>query len=248
MRYLTAFVLVFGFHHNLMQCRGFWALYDMRLRRTVDVDASKPRRLFEILCAYVAILAWITFVFAEGRVGASTFTLPRWFMVASGLGALGLGGALAVQLFGQRFVSGPQLLYLVRMCVYGAALMEGPSLVFVGLAAAHGIEYIAIVTRVTRRRQSDEIGTWAKLIRNRLVFAGAVLLFLLPGAAAELWRHANRYTPLGADLSSLASSSTIVVAFWCLWCSLSLSHYYLDGRMFRFRLPRLRDALLPYLR
>jgi hypothetical protein len=73
-------------------------------------------------------------------------------------------------------------------------------------------------------------------------------LFLIPAALGVLLSPRFSLRALAVAFGRVSPAPDILIApALCLWLGLTLSHFYLDRVLFRFRFPAVRDAVLPYL-
>jgi hypothetical protein len=111
------------------------------------------------------------------------------------------------------------------------------SVSFSAAAAWHGLQYIAIVYVFNRRRWADGVDDKARVVswvsqKGR----GAVYYLSLLGIGAIVYG--------AVFLLSLAMSWDLTLSVPATWLSLTLSHYYIDGVIWKLRRPQLARHLV----
>jgi hypothetical protein len=222
-------------HHNLAQCRGFFAIYAHKLRQaSLQAPPAQDRLLLSVFIWFTVPALTVTLFFTPSSVFARYYVLSpgQRDLLAAPLFALCL--LMFLRLLSRPQVSGPQLLYLFRLSFWPVAIVYQPFFLLLGLGAAHGLEYIALSSRLTG------------LLPPRRY--AALLLFLLPGVFMVLAQP--RY---GTDRvferlwGGHPAWGWFVLPLTCVWMATQVAHFYLDGRLFRLRFPAVRAAVLPPL-
>lgn len=247
----TLLVILLSVHHNLAQCRGFFAIYERKLQRHADQRADgRARGLLQAFLLLTMAQVWLAYFFTRQSIGTVLFRVPERALAAAALVTLAVGALLLLRVLRREVVSAPEVLYLLRLLCYPVAVFYLSDIAFAGLGAAHGLEYFAITARLTRERQRDEEGgRWRRRLLSRAPGLGlAMALFLVPGSLAVLAQPRYRLDRLLATAPGWHPDlGALLLPLLCMWFGLSLVHFYLDSRIFRFRHPAVRQAVLPYL-
>jgi hypothetical protein len=241
-RFAVAATTVFAQHHLLSQAKGYWSLYGLRAARDgVARIGDEERQLQQLFVPLALLLTMIRVLFVPlfddprappyvGVIVGEPAILP--FAVVYGLAAVWAVYSVRVLRAVTRGPArhGARALYVtVHLASIGLLLVSIRLGVVLG-AGLHGLEYYFITERMLGPAPGDP--------PSRLQRVGAVplmLLSMLPvfvlGVARNPWRSLNG----GARVIEIA---VIVLS------ALTMTHYFIDAFLYRFRIPAVRAAAL----
>jgi hypothetical protein len=241
-RLILTVVVSWALWHFAAQCYGLMRIYQKKSRE----DLRRAHRVESWLIFLICItgICW-RLHFGPTKIMGMALMYPEapvWLVWLAGT----LVGGMVVYLIADRLRPGiplgtPRLIFLASVAVsFWVPLMviKNGTTAFAAAAGWHGLQYIAIVWFYNRKRfggQDAQPGTrlisWISQPGRTWAFVG--LLFLLIGAVygtVEL-------------LLVLAAGAAFAKVVSLTWVCLSLSHYWVDGLIWKMRKPQISTTL-----
>jgi hypothetical protein len=242
---------VFGLHHILSQCKGFWALHTLRgFQAGLTAPAPLERRLQLAFVPLMLTLVLVRLFFvAESPLPGDTpyldihqgTPLPHGAMAVLLTVWLGYFGLLFRTLLRSGAASGPKVLYLLTVAVATGLTLVAPAWGNVMLPGLHGLEYYLLTARMMEPREGDppsRVGrawVWPLMVLSMLpLLALGVVHLVIAGPAHGTVSAAATDLKSHVVLRGLTTLSLAVV----------LAHYFSDALIYRFRLPSIRRVML----
>jgi hypothetical protein len=242
---------VFGLHHILSQCKGFWALHTLKGHQAgLTPSAPLERRLQQTFVPLMLTLVLVRLFFvAESPRPGDTPYLDILQGTPLPHGAMGLLLAVWLGYFLLLFrtllrsgaASGPKVLYLLTVAVGTGLVLVAPSWGNVMLPGLHGLEYYLLTARMMEPREGDppsRVGrawVWPLMVLSMLpLLALGVVHALISGPVQ------GTVSAAAADLKS----HVVLRGLTTLSLGVVLAHYFADALIYRFRLPGIRRVML----
>jgi hypothetical protein len=115
-------------------------------------------------------------------------------------------------------------------------LVDNLMLATLAMLMGHFIQYLALVWLLHRRKYGAMHGSSRQRLLGLISGRPLLLCAFLVGCGALFW--------LGARTSTSADAKNL---YACLLISANFIHFYLDGLIWAFRRPAVRDSIAPYL-
>ncbi|WNG46002.1 hypothetical protein F0U60_19210 [Archangium minus] len=242
---------VFGLHHILSQCKGFWALHTLRGSQSgLPAPALLERRLQQAFVPLMLTLVLVRLFFvAESALPGDTpyldigqgTPLPHGAMAVMLLVWLGYFGLLFRTLLRSGAASGPKVLYLLTVAVATGLTLVVPGWGNVMLPGLHGLEYYLLTARMMEPREGDapsrfsRAWIWPLMVLSMLPLLTLGVVHLVIAGVSP-----GTVSAAATDLKS----HVVLRGITALSFAVVLSHYFADALIYRFRLPSIRRVML----
>lgn len=242
---------IFGLHHILSQCKGFWALHTLRgFKAGISPPAPLERQLQQVFVPLMLTLVLVRlFLVAEtDRPGDTPYLdigqgtpLPHAALALLLTAWLGFFGLLFRTLLRSGTASGPKALYLLTVSVATGLTLVAPAWGNVMLPGLHGLEYYLLTARMMEPREGDppsRVGRawiWPLMVLSMLPLLGLGVV------------HLTIAGPVHGTVSAAATdlqSHVVLRGLTTLSLAVVLAHYFSDALIYRFRLPSIRKVML----
>lgn len=243
-RILTSTILYWASYHFAAQCYGLLRLYQRK-----SGEALRPGHRAE--AAFIYSFALFTMVYRihfgpRSLMGTEAYTPPMPFALVVLAGAVAAASVVVVLIDQARRVAAGERLPWERLAFLGATalgfgvpflLMRDGTAGFAAAACWHGIQYLGIVYHFNRNKYRGGVPREARVIGwasqpGRAVAYGALMLALVGAVYGGLIVVARA---TGADLWRLSLGT---------WVTLTLSHYWVDGVIWKMRRDETNRRLL----
>ncbi len=242
---------VFGLHHILSQCKGFWALHTLRGHQAglgAPAPLERKLQLGFVPLMLTLVLVRLFFVAETSRPGDTPYLdidqgTPFPHGALAVLLALWLGYFVLLfrTLLRSGSASGPKVLYLLTVATGTGLVLVAPSWGNVMLPAMHGLEYYLLTARMMEPREGDapsrvtRAWVWPLMVLSMLpLLALGVIHLLIAGPAQGTVSAAATDLKSHMVLRGLTTFSLAVV----------LAHYFSDALIYRFRIASIRNVML----
>jgi hypothetical protein len=242
---------VFGLHHILSQCKGFWALHTLRgFQAGLSAPAPLERRLqlWFVPVMLTLVLVRLFFVAESPRPGDTPYLdieqgtpLPHGALAVLLTVWLGYFGLLFRTLLRSGTASGPKVLYLLTVAVATGLTLVAPAWGNVMLPGLHGLEYYLLSARMLEPREGDppsrvsRAWVWPMMVLSMLPLLALGVVHLVISGPSH-----GTVSAAGADLRS----HVVLRGLTTLSLGVVLAHYFSDALIYRFRLPSIRRVML----
>lgn len=235
---VQATMFVWNIYHVSLQSAGILSLY-----RRLNGGPADERPVAHL--AILAVNATCAFWFPDRfpplyDLLARIHPLAPWAL--RGVALPVAVGSLAV--LGYRLLSRPRPVSLPETSFLASSLLlfhpylwvKDSNLATFGMLMGHFIQYLAIVWLFNRRKYAHSAGSTRQRLLGQVSANPRLLTFAMLSAGLTFYLFNRLAEGLGAPM-------TYIIA----WNALTLVHFYLDGLIWAFRRPYVRETVGPYL-
>ncbi|PTL82830.1 hypothetical protein [Vitiosangium sp. GDMCC 1.1324] len=242
---------VFGLHHILSQCKGFWALHTLRGSQAglaAPVPLERRLQLLFVPVMLTLVLVRLFFVAESSLPGDTPYLdihqgtpLPHGALAVLLLVWLGYFGLLFRTLLRSGAASGPKVLYLLTVAVATGLTLVAPAWGNVMLPGLHGLEYYLLSARMMEPREGDppsrvsRAWVWPLMVLSMLPLLALGVVHLVIAGPAH-----GTVSAAATDLKS----HVVLRGLTTLSLGVVLAHYFADALIYRFRLPSIRRVMM----
>jgi hypothetical protein len=240
--FVMAVTVVVAQHHLLSQVKGYWSLYGLRaLRDGVAIITSKERRLQQLYVplALLAVMIRVLFVPLIDEPDSPPFVAvlkgEPAILPFSVTYALLAGWCVYSALVLREVTRAPvrhtaRVLYVFVHLAAVALMLVSMRLGIVMKSALHGLEYYFITERMMRPLPSDLASRIRKAAVVPVMALSMLPLFIL-GVARNPWWPTE-------------TAGTVIEILLLVLSAATMTHYFVDAFLFRFRIPEVREVAL----
>jgi len=235
---LGAIIIVWNVFHVSQQSSGILSVY-RRLNEGNSQEKAWSARLFLFVNSSMAFWFLERTPVVYDLVNAVHSSAPDLlkFLLAAGVTVNLIGYVYQLQRR-ESSVKLPELLFLFSslLMFHPFLWVEDIMLATLAMLIGHVLQYLAFIWLVNRRKYQPLSGSRQQRLLGHLSgnIYYIVLFCLAVGGTLML-------------LDELTSSTGIVLPYWILVNSLALTHFYVDGLVWAFRNPYVKQSLSPYL-
>jgi hypothetical protein len=235
---LQSTMFVWNMYHVSLQSAGILSIY----RRLNGGPDSERRFAHPAILAVNAVMAlWYLERFPPlydlvAAVDVSAPGLLKWLCFAAAVIALlRLARALHRRPVG---LSSPESAFLLTslLLFHPYLWVEDSNLATFGMLMGHFLQYLAIVWLLHGRKYAGRGGSVAQRALGTLSGRTPLLLATLAGSGLLIYA-----------LEKTARAAGLPMAYVVFWNALTLVHFYLDGLIWAFKRPFVRESIGPYL-
>ena len=224
--------------HVSLQSAGILSIY-RRLNGGPQEERPLAHRAIFLLNATLALwyvdrfeplAAWLH------AIHPATSTVLRWVLLIVAL--------IACAQFARAVASRPQAMALPEKAFLASSLVlfvpylwvRDMNLATFGMLMGHFIQYLSIVWLLHRRKYAGAGGTTHQRLLGAISARPALLFATIVGSGLSFYAA-----------SKLSALFGIAMAYVILWNSITLVHFYLDGLIWAFKKPFVRQSIGAYL-
>ncbi len=231
-------MFVWNIYHVSLQSAGILSIY-----RRLNGGPHSERRVAHL--AILAINAAMAFWFIDRFAPLHELLIRVHDLAPLAVRAVTLpvaAGAFGVLLY--RIGRRPRSLSLAEATFLISSVLlfhpylwvESADLATLAMLMGHFIQYLAIVWLLNRRKYAGSTGSWHERFLGEVSARPGLILTLFGVIGLSFYAADKMTTALGAQM-----------LYVIVWNSMALTHFYVDGLVWAFKQPYVRQSVGPYL-